>query len=313
MRPFRFGAQHTSGAGAEDWAARARRVEQDGYSTLSMPDHLDDQLAPLTALGAAAAATSGLRIGTLVLGNDYRHPVVVAKDLATLDVLSGGRVEAGLGAGWSREDYRWSGIAYDDPATRVARLAEAIDVVQGCWTGKPFDHDGEHYQVRAYRGAPEPCQRPHPPLLVGGGSRRVLELAARRAEIVGLNFDMRGGAIGPGIGASGTVGASERKLAWVRGAAGDRFDDLELQVTVFMAAVTSDRDSFAQLAGGVLGLPVDEVLDCPHVLAGTVDEIVDTLRERRDRYGLSYVTISAAYLPTAVDDLAPVVSRLTGC
>lgn len=312
MHAFRFAAQLTSGDPGEGWAGRARRIEAQGYSTLSMPDHLDDQLAPFTALATAAAATTSLRVGTLVLANDYRHPVLVAKETATLDVLSGGRVELGLGAGWSRDDYEWSGIPRDEPAVRVARLSEAVDVVKGCWTGEPFSYDGEHYRVQGYKARPRPVQQPGPPLLVGGGRRRVLELASHEADIIGLNFDLRSGVIGEGIGPSGTEASTSRKVEWIRRAAGSRFDEIELQVTVFLAAVTDDRPGFAQFASTVLGLPPDQVLESPHVLAGSHQEIADTLHHRRDRYGISYVTISSAYLPSATDDLAPVVARLAG-
>ncbi len=305
---FRFGAQLAGAPSGTAWAGIARRVEGDGYATLFMPDHFDDQWSPMPALAAAAAATTTLRIGSLVLDNDFRHPVVVAKEAATLDVLSGGRLELGLGAGWQRRDYEQSGIAYDDAAVRVQRLAEALVVVKGLFAGDRFSFTGRHYRVSDLIGTPHPVQRPHPPIIVGGGARRVLSVAGREADIVGINFDLRAGAIGSGVGASGTAAATAAKLGWVRDAAGSRFGELELSVRVYVAAVTDDR---AEVATGIatgFGLTPDEVLGTPHFLVGTIDEIVDDLVRRREELGLSYVVFSGG----ALDDMAPVVARLAG-
>jgi len=283
-------------------------VEAAGFATLFMPDHFDDQWSPMPALAAAAAATTTLRIGTMVLDNDFRHPVVVAKEAATLDVISDGRVELGLGAGWQRRDYDQSGIAYDEAATRVERLAESVVVVKGLLGDDRFSFDGRHYTVTDLIGTPHPVQRPHPPIIIGGGARRVLTVAGREADIVGVNFDLRTGALGPDVGVSGTASATAAKVGWVRDAAGSRFAELELTVRVYVAAVTDDRAGVAAGIAAGFGLTSEEVLGTPHFLVGTIDQIVDDLVRRREELGLSYVVFNGG----ALDDMAPVVTRLAG-
>jgi probable F420-dependent oxidoreductase len=309
-RPFRFGAQiaHPPAATASSWAATARAVEDLGYATLCVPDHFDDQLAPIPALVAAAGATTTLRLGTLVLGNDYRHPVVVAKEAATLDVLSDGRLELGLGAGWQHSDYQRSGIPLDPPGRRIERFAEAVSVVKGLLAGEPFSFCGNHYRVQDLAGTPRPVQRPRPPIVIGGGGRRLLAVAGREADVVNVNFDLRAGVVGPELAATGTAAATTAKLAWLRETAGPRFGDLELGVTVFVAAVTADRASLAADLATAFGLTPEEVLASPHVLAGTVDQMVDDLRRRREELGFSYVVFSG----TSYQAMAPVVERLAG-
>src|SRR5437660_5819464 len=183
---FRFGVQASTARTGAEWAKQARTIESLGYSTLFMPDHfVDTELAPMVALSFAAAATDTLHIGMLVLGNDYKHPAVVAKEAATLDVLSGGRLEFGLGAGWMTADYAALGLPYDSPGTRIARLGEALAVIKGAWGDGAFDLSGDHYRITAYDGLPKPLQRPRPPIVVGGGGPKVLRLAGREADIVG--------------------------------------------------------------------------------------------------------------------------------
>lgn len=307
FRRFRFGAQ-VAYAPDGDWAATARQVEELGYSTLLMPDHFDDQLAPVPALTAAAAATTRLRIGSLVFDNDYRHPLVLAKEAATLDVLSGGRFELGLGAGWQRRDYEQSGIACDPAATRIDRLAEALAVVKGLWAGGSFSHSGRHYTITDHPGTPRPVQRPRPPVLVGGGGRRVLGVAGREADIVNVNFDLRSGSVGSHVGASGTAAATAQKLCWLRDAAGARFDGLELSVTVYVSALTDARDDVAAGIGRGFGLPADDVLGTPHFLVGTLDQMADDLVRRREELGFSYVVFSGG----SWREMAPLVARLAG-
>jgi probable F420-dependent oxidoreductase len=307
VRRFRFGAQ-VAYASAGNWATTARRVEELGYSTLLMPDHFDDQLAPVPALAAAAAATTTLRVGSLVFDNDYRHPLVLAKETATLDALSGGRFELGLGAGWQRSDYEQSGIPYDPAVTRVDRLAEALAVVKGLWAGGCFSHTGRHYRITNHPGTPRPVQRPRPPILLGGGSRQVLSLAGREADIVNVNFDLRSGTVGSHLGASATEAATKEKLCWVRDGAGRRFDELELGVTVYVAAVTDARDDVAAGIGRGFGLSAKDVLGTPHFLVGTLDEMADDLEHRRAELGFSYIAFSGGSWP----ELAPLVDRLAG-
>lgn len=306
--PFRFGVQAGGPADARGWAELARRAKDLGASTLTVADHLDDQLGPIAALATAAAATTTLRVGALVLSNDYRHPAVLAKEAASLDVLSDGRLELGLGAGWMTSDYEQAGIPLDPPGTRVDRLAEAVGVIRALLAGGPVHHHGEHYRIDGLVGTPAPVQRPHPPILIGGGGRRILTLAAREADIVGINVDLRAGVIDERAGPDATLEATDRKLAWIRDAAGGRFADLELQVRVHVALVSDDRAGVAELLAPALGIEPAAALATPHALVGTVDEICDQLVERRERWGISYVGISA----DALDAFAPVIARLAG-
>jgi probable F420-dependent oxidoreductase len=307
-RTFRFGIQTSKGDTADAWAAKARRIEELGYSTLFVPDHFTDQLAPLIALQAAADATKTLRVGTLVLGNDYRHPVVLAKELATLDLLSGGRLEAGIGAGWMLSDYDQAGMPYDRPGVRVERLQEAVAVLKGAFGEVPFSFSGKHYQVTDYEGLPKPAQRPHPPLLIGGGRKRVLSLAAREAQIVGVNFSLAAGAVSPEVAKTGTAAATAEKIGWLREEAGARFDELELNTTVFFGIVTDDRAAMAERVAGGFGMPADEVLKSPHALVGTVDQMAEDIQRWREEFGFSYVVFSG----DVHEQMAPVVAKLAG-
>lgn len=306
VRAFRFGAQMAGAASGREWAETARRLEGEGYSILFMPDHLDDQWAPVPALVAAATATTTLRLGTLVLDNDFRHPAVLAKEAATLDVLSDGRLDLGMGAGWQRRDYEQSGLPYDDAATRVERLGEAVTVLKGLLGGERFSFTGCHYTVSGLIGTPHPVQEPHPPILIGGGSPQVLALAGREADVVDVNFDLRSGVLGPEIGPTGTAAATVRKLGWIRAAAGPRFAQLELGVRVFVAAVTDQRQEVAEGIGRGFGLTAEEVLGTPHFLVGTIDQMIDDLVGRREELGLTRVVFSGG----ALDDMAPLVARL---
>ena len=307
-RRFRFGAQLSFAGSSQEWVAKARRVEELGYSTLCVPDHFDDQLAPIPALVAAAAATTTLRVGTLVLDNDYRHPLLVAKEAATLDVLSDGRLELGMGAGWLCSDYEASGIVCDPPGVRIDRLAEGLAVVKGLLAAGRFSFTGRYYTVTGHPGTPLPVQRPRPPILVGGGGRRILSLAGREADIVSVNFDLRSGSIGPHLGATATAGATAEKVGWVRDAAGDRFDDLELSYTAYLTMVTDDRHAVAGGLGSGFGLDAEQVLAMPNFAIGTVTQIADELQRRRDELGFSYVVVGGE----CHEAMAPVVARLAG-
>ncbi len=308
-RSFRFGVgpgaiEVTSAA---SWRAFARRVEDLGYSTLSVGDHLVGGHGPIAAIAAACAATTRLRVGALTFCNDYRHPVTLAQEAATLDLLSDGRLELGIGAGWMRADYERAGLSLDPAAVRVERLAEALTVIKGLWAGEPVDFDGTHYQVRGLTGRPRPLQRPHPPILVGGSGTRVLTLAAREADIVGLNVNLRAGHLGPEMASSATRDATEAKLAVVHAASGARAAPPELQVYVHVAAVGEGRAG-VEHAARTLGLDEAEAERSPHALVGPVGAVVDALEERRAALGISYVSVSAE----SVDAMAPVVARLAG-
>lgn len=307
LPPFRFGVQCSSPPDitAARWRDLARKVEDLGYHRLTVSDHLDDQLAPIAALTAAADATTTLRVGALVLANDYRHPAVMAKEAATLDILSDGRFELGMGAGWMTSDYEAAGIPMDPPSVRIARLEEAIHVVTGLLSDGPCTFEGEHYRITGLSGSPKPVQRPLP-LLIGGGGRKVLELAARHAHIIGLNPKLPNGVIDASAGPDATAAATDRKLGWIRAAAGDRFDEIELQTRIHLALISDDRQGMAEALAPALGLSPEEALASPHALCGTVDEIVDDLLHRRERFGIASIGISL----DALDAMAPVVARL---
>jgi probable F420-dependent oxidoreductase len=308
-RKFRFGVQTHGAVDAASWRAQARKMEDLGYSTLFMPDHfIDTALAPMVGISFAAAATETLRIGMLVLGNDYKHPVVTAKEAATVDLLSDGRLEFGLGAGWMQTDYDAAGMPYDSAGTRVERLAEAVEVVKGAWGAGPFDFSGEHYTIRGYDGIPKPVQRPHPPILLGGGAKKMLQLAGRVADIVGINPNLRRGAVTDDAVKSTVAEVTSQKLEWVREGAGERFDDIELQIRYFLAAITDDAPGLAGSLAPGFGLTAEEALDSAIAMIGTVDEVCDKLVARREEWGVSYVVFGDENF----EAFAPVVARLAG-
>src|SRR6478609_766962 len=245
---FRFGVQCSSPPDitAARWRELARQVEDLGYHRLTVSDHLDDQLSPVAALMAAADATSTLRIGALVFCNDYRHPAVLAKEAATLDILSEGRFELGLGAGWMTSDYEAAGIPMDRPGVRIARLEEAIHVVRGLLSEGPCTFAGEFYEIDGLSGSPKPLQQPLP-LMVGGGGRKVLEVAGRHADIIGLNPKLPNGVIDASAGPDATAAATDRKIGWIREAAGDRFDQIELHTRSHITIISDDPQAMADL------------------------------------------------------------------
>jgi probable F420-dependent oxidoreductase len=307
-RKFRFGVQLSTAATVKDWAGMARKVEDQGYSTLFMPDHFGEQLAPVPALMAAADATTELRLGALVFDNDYKHPVVLAKEVATLDVLSGGRIEFGIGAGWMTTDYEQSGIPKDRDGVRIDRMLEALDVYRGAWSEGSFNFKGEHYTITDYDGLPKPVQQPGPPILIGGGGPRVLRIAAQHADIVGINPRLTAGEVTSEAGQDARAEMVDTKVQWIKDAAGDRFDDLELNILVFFATITDDARSLAEGLAGPFSVTPDEVLEVPYAWFGTVEEICDKLQAARDRWGISYFVIQG----DGIDAMAPVVARLAG-
>jgi probable F420-dependent oxidoreductase len=308
IRPFRFGVQASSAPDRAKWIALARQVEANGYDVLTMPDHFTDQLAPVPALMAAADATDRLRIGALVWDNDYKHPVVLAKELATIDVLSEGRLEIGIGAGWMQSDYDQSGIAYDSPKVRIDRFVEAIAVMKGAFADGTFSHAGDHYTISGYDGRPKPVQRPWPPILIGGGGKRVLSFAAREADIVGINPTLTAGAVGAEAISSMSAEAVDDKVAIVRGAAGARFDDIELNIRAFMVNVTDDRTAALDRIAGAIGVEASMIAASPFALIGPTEQLVEDLVARRERWGFSYVIVGA----DDVEPFAPVVAALSG-
>jgi probable F420-dependent oxidoreductase len=308
-RPFRFGVQLANARSAAEWAELARKAEDLGYSTVFVPDHFDDTLAPIPALMAAADATRTLKIGSLVLDNDYKHPVVTAKEAATLDLLSDGRLELGIGAGWMASDYERSGIPMDEPPVRIDRLEEGIAVIKGLFAEGNFSYQGKHYQIADLDGRPKPAQQPHPPLLVGGGGPRVLRLAAREADIVGVNPAVRGGRITADAGQDGAAAVTDRKLAWVRDEAGDRYDDIEINFLIFACVVTDDRPGTVANMAPLFGLEPSDVDDYPHAWIGSIDQICDDLVAGRERWDATYLVVQGV---DAMNAAAPIVARLAG-
>lgn len=306
MRPFRFGVQANGAASAAEWRDLARRAEAAGYDVLTMPDHFSEQLAPVPALMAAADATERLRIGALVWDNDYKHPVVLAKELATMDVLSGGRLEIGIGAGWMQSDYDQSGIPYDPAPVRIDRMIEGIEVIRGCMAPGPFSFSGRHYTVTGYEGLPKPLSRP--PLLVGGGGPRMLRYAAREADIVGVNPVLTSGRIDASTISSMSAEEVDAKVAVVHEAAGDRIDRIEMNIRAFLVAIAPDAAAATAGVAGMVGVPESMVAASPFALVGPPAKLAEDLLARRERWGFSYVIVGGENL----DDFAPVVAALSG-
>ena len=311
--PFRFGVINEQMKAPAAWFDHVRRVEALGYATFLLRDHFvpdffGDQYAPLPALMAAASVTTTLRLGTMVIDNDYRHPVLLAKEVATLDCLSGGRCELGIGAGWLRTEYEQAGLSFDRAGVRIDRLEEAIRVIKGLWADQPLTFEGEHYQVTGIDGVPKPLQRPHPPLLIGGGKERMLKLAGRVADIVGvLTSDVSRGTLTSELGER-TPAAVLQKVEWIRQAAGARFDQIELSL-IPTIILTDDRrgqtEALIQQQGWET--TVEEVWQMPSVLIGSIDQIAEDLQARRERYGFSYYVVADAEM----EIFAPVVAKLT--
>jgi probable F420-dependent oxidoreductase len=308
MTPFRFGVQLSNAPSGAAWRDLARTIEGLGYSSLFIPDHFEDQFGPLVALTVAAEATTDLKVGSLVFGNDYRHPVVLAKEIATLDLVSEGRVEFGLGAGWMTTDYEQSGIPHDPPGVRISRMAESLAVMKSLWSTGAATFAGEHYTVTGAVGAPLPHRRPHPPVIIGGGGRRVLGIAAREADIVGVNPSLAAGYVGPEVLETTTAEYYDQRIAWIREAAGDRFDALELQCLTFLVQIVPDREDAIGRLASMMGVTAAQVDGSPIALVGTIEQIAERLVERRARFGFSYIVVHEAEM----EAFAPVVAALAG-
>ena len=306
MKPFRFAVQLSKSSSPEGWRDLARAAEDLGYSTLFIPDHFDDQYGPLVALTVAAEATTRLRVGSLVFGNDYRHPIVLAKEIATLALMSHDRVEFGLGAGWMSSDYRSSGITEDRPGVRVSRMEEALAIYKSLWSEGRATFAGEHFQITDAVSTPALAQRP--PIIIGGGSPRVLGIAAREADIVGVNPNLAAGYIGREVIESTQAEYFDERIQWIKDAAGDRFTDLELQILTFFVTITDDRQSAIDGLAGMMGVTSEQVAETPVALIGSIEEIIATLQYRRERFGFNYIVVHEAEMVA----FAPVVAALTG-
>ncbi|MEA2530167.1 MAG: hypothetical protein QOF33_2216 [Thermomicrobiales bacterium] len=312
-RPFRFGVMCFEAPSRAAWNDLARKAEALGYATFVMADHYLNPFTPVAGLVAAADATSTIRIGCQVFDNDFRHPALLAKEAAMLDVMTDGRFEFGLGAGWSKLEYDQVGIPFDPPAVRVARMEEGLQIIKTLWCGGPVTHQGTYYTLKGFECTPRPVQRPHPPVLLGGGGKRVLQFAAREADIVGIVPKARPGG---GLDWVGSNAATlDTQIGWVREAAGERLARLELDVIAHAVAVTDYPRAAAEEVArrhpygqDACGLTPDQVLASPDYLIGSVDEIVERLQAQRERYGIARVTVYQKDL----DMMAPVVARLAG-
>lgn len=309
QRPFRFGVISEGAPSREEWIAKVRKVEELGYSTFLMPDHFVNEFLPMVALMSAADATSTLRVGSFVFDNDFRHPALLAKEAAVLDLLSGGRLELGIGAGWHRPEYDQVGLPFDPAGVRINRLEEALQIIKAFFTEESVTFSGKHYTVTDLKGTPKPVQRPYPPFFMGGGGKKMLSLAAREADIIGLHFK---------VNDDETVDASERseaalalKVDWIRQAAGERFDTLELNLLVSAVKVTVNRRQAAEeliRQWQLTNTEAEQLLQNPYLFIGSVDEITEQVQMLRERYSISYVVVHDEY----TEEFAPVVVRLAG-
>ncbi len=306
-RAFRFGLGVGASIGRDDFVATVRRAEDSGFDVILAPDHIGSRLAVLPMLASAAEVSRSLRVSPMVMANDYRHPAVLAKDAATIDILSGGRFELGIGTGWIEQQYRAAGIPYESPKSRVDRFEEAIAVIKGSWSNEPFTFIGEHYQVDALT-CPRPTQRPYPPLLIAGSGPRMLRIAGREADIVSISPLSRG-STGFGTFASDVATSSDRiaaQLGWIREGAGRRFDAIELSVMAHHVDVSTNRDTTVAEIAAETGTTPSEILASPHMLIGSVGQLVESLLDRRQRYGISYI----AFGHNDLEAIRPVVEQL---
>jgi probable F420-dependent oxidoreductase len=308
-RPFRFGVITESAPSREHWMTLVRKAEDLGYATFLLADHFVNELPPLVALMAAADATKTLRVGSFVFDNDFRHPALLVKEVATLDLLSDGRFEFGIGAGWHRPEYEQIGLPFDRAGVRINRLQEALRIIKQFFTKESVTFAGSHYSVTDLKAFPKPVQRPYPPILMGGGGKRLLTLAGQEADIIGLHLK---------VNDDGTVDASERteaalaqKVEWVRQAAGERFAAVELNLLIGRVILSEDQQQAAEQyirQSEQAGVTVEQILANPYMLIGNIEQLTERIQGLREQFGISYLVLDADYMET----LAPVVARLTG-
>jgi probable F420-dependent oxidoreductase len=315
MHPFRFGVQLSS-LPSGDWAERLKRIEALGYASVFWPDHFSPQWEPVAALAAAAAVTRRIAVGSLVYDVDYRHPVVLAKAAATIQVLSGGRHEFGIGAGWMETDYREAGMPYDRPGVRIERLEEALQVIRSMWQNERTSFNGKHYQIEGMaRAAEMPASMAAPKILIGGGGKRVLSLAGRHADIVGINPKIVAGRVLPETPADLAPERVREKVGWVRDAAraaGRNPDTIEFQALVFVVAITDDPRKLREGLAKGSGMSVEQVADAPLFITGSASEIRDRLMKQREETGISYVVIQGRDEPSLERFAEAVVAPLAG-
>ena len=320
-KPFRFGLQAYAPASAKDWRDLARKAESMGFSSFHLADHVIgpgpalnatghpvQTVAAIPAMAVAAEATETIKVGCRVLCVDYRNPVMLAKEVATLDFFSEGRLELGIGAGWLQNEYEAMGIPFDRAAVRIDRMEEVIDLLRASFADGELNIDGRHVHAVGFEAVPKPVRKPGPPLMIGGGAKRVLTIAGREADIVSLNFNNSSGKLGPdGIGSS-TAELTDQKIQWVKEGAGSRFDEIEIEIAAYFTIVTPDGEGTRAKMAPMFGMTPEVFAEHPNALIGSVDEICDRIVERRERFGISYVSFGAS----VIDAVGPVVERLAG-
>lgn len=313
--PFRFGALNEAMLSHQHWIAQARKAEDLGYATFLIRDHFVSDFggatfSPVASMMAAANATQTLRTGTLVIDNDFRHPIVLAKEVATLDQMSDGRFELGLGAGWLQAEYEQMGIPFDPPGVRVSRLEEAVKVFKAFFTEERVHFTGQHYTVKGLESFPKPIQLPHPPLLIGAGKKRMCQLAGREADIVGLLTISTSHGTFQADPVEMLASTITQKINWVREGAGERFPEIELSMMISICITENPQQYAEQLIqeNKWHNISVEQVLDMPSKFFGSIDQIVEQMEARREQYGFSYYIVNDKLM----DTLAPIVARLAG-
>ena len=319
--PFRFGVQSFNAESGSDWKEKVQKAESLGYSSFHLADHIIgpgpalertnhpiQSLAAIPAMAYAAAVTDTIKIGCRVFCIDYHDPVVLTKEAMTIDLLSGGRLELGLGAGWLADEYKAIGLEMDSPGERISRLEDIIEGIKAYAAEGPLSILNNTINWQEFDGVPKPVQTPHPPIMIGGGSPRILRLAGREADIVSLNFNNRAGVIGPDGVKTSTAEKTLTKVNWIKQGAGDRFSDIEIEIGAYFTFVMDDAAPLLANFAQMFGLSEDEMSAHPHALFGDVGSICHELERRRDAFGISYVTIGE----DAMEAFAPVVSNLAG-
>ncbi len=320
QKPFRFGVQSYSASSAKDWRDQARTAESLGYSALHLADHVIgpgpalsatnhpvQNLAPIPAMAVAAEVTSTIKIGCRVFCTDFRNPVIFAKEVATLDMFSDGRLELGLGAGWLQGEYEAIGLPFDRAGVRIDRFEETLALLRSCLGEGEVNLTGEHVHAVGFEAVPKPAKG-MPPIMIGGGAKRILGIAGREADIVSLNFNNASGKIGPaGVGSS-TSELTTQKLDWIKSGAGERFDEIEIEIGAYFTVVTDQREATLGKMAPMLGLTSEQLADHPHALMGSVEAICAQIIERREKFGISYITVGR----TSMEAFAPVVEALSG-
>jgi probable F420-dependent oxidoreductase len=319
--PFRFGLQAYAPESGKQWRELARKAESIGFSSFHLADHIIgpgpalaatghpvQTVAAIPAMAVAAEATSTIKVGCRVLCVDYRNPVMLAKEVATLDFFSEGRLELGLGAGWLQGEYEAVGIPFDRAGVRLDRFEEVIGLLRASFAEGELNIDTTHVHAVGFEAVPKPFTKSGPPIMIGGGAQRILAIAGREADIVSLNFNNSSGKLGAeGIGSS-TAEHTDQKIQWIRNGAGDRFDQIEIEIAAYFTVVTPDGAGTRAKMAPMFGMTPEVFAEHPNVLIGSVDEICDRIVERRERFGISYTSFGASVM----DSVIPVVERLSG-